>query len=157
MFYIWLACATTEVAPSASAPVDVAAAVQVDAPVANWTHYGAPFAVNDITLASAVLGSPAEAIGKTLRLEGRLTEVCQKKGCWVVMADDAGHTLRVTMKDHAFGVATTDGGKVAQVEGTVVSKPVDPETEAHYRSEGATTAPTPGVELIATGASVQTS
>jgi hypothetical protein len=133
----------------------------VPAPVATatdaeWRHHGAPFALSEVTPASAVLASPAERVGQALRVEGRLTEVCQKKGCWVVLADDAGHTLRVTMKDHAFGVLPTDGGRTAQVEGSVIAKAVDPTTEEHYRSEGAGAAPSAaGFEMVATGVAVR--
>lgn len=148
--WFWLACAT------ASAPSEATPPSPPQATATPWRHHGAPFALTDVVPAAAVLAAPADRAGQTLRVEGRLTEVCQKKGCWVVLADDAGHSLRVTMKDHAFGVLPTDGGRTAQVEGTLIAKAADPATEAHYQSEGATSPPSAaGFEMVATGVAVQ--
>ena len=72
--------------------------------------------------------------GKTVRLQGRVTDVCQKAGCWMVMTDDTNH-LRITMKDHAFAVDKQGAGSDCIVEGIVKSKAVDPAEVAHFKSE----------------------
>lgn len=36
-------------------------------------------------------------------IQGRIVEVCQKKGCWV-MLEDAGKAARVMMREHAFSL-----------------------------------------------------
>lgn len=146
-----LACTTTT--PDALAGDAPAAAA------AGWTHYGAPFTVTAAVPASAVLGAPQDHAKAPVRMTGELTEVCQKAGCWAVIRDDAGHSIRVTMKDHAFGIAKDAAGKACDLEGTLVKKAVDPATVEHYKSEGSSGAPEAGKaetwELVVTAASVK--
>ena len=73
-------------------------------------------------------------LDKTLVVEGRVADVCQKAGCWMVI-EDQGRTMRITMKDHAFSVAKDGAGSDCQVHGTVIQKALDPETVAHLESE----------------------
>lgn len=71
-------------------------------------------------------------------MNGRIENVCQKAGCWLVVADDDGNYLRITMKDHAFGVPTdteTGPGTRVDVEGTLIAKQLDARTLAHLESE----------------------
>ena len=44
--------------------------------------------------------------------------------------------MRVTMKEHAFGVPKNSTGQLADIEGLVVQKAVDPKLVEHYKSEG---------------------
>jgi hypothetical protein len=123
-----------------------------------WKTFGAPFTVERAVPASAVLTDPAAHAGHPVRLEGELTEVCQKAGCWAVVRDDEGRVLRVTMKDHAFGIDKDTAGRRCDVEGELVSKPVDPERLAHLASEGSANAPEAGKaeawELVASAVAV---
>lgn len=145
-----LACGTTPSTRAVAAP-----------PVAeaSWTHYGAPFTVGASLPASTVLAAPQDHAAGAVRMTGQLSEVCQKAGCWAVVRDDAGHAVRITMKDHAFGIAKDGAGKSCDVEGTLVKKAVDPATVEHYKSEGSTNAPEEGKaevwELVATAVSVK--
>ena len=67
---------------------------------------------------------------------GRITEVCQNAGCWVVLAGANGQMARVTMHDHAFGVPKDSSGP-AVVYGTL-GKSVKSTSEVdHLKSEGA--------------------
>jgi hypothetical protein len=141
---------THEAAPSepvAAAPVEAAAPVAAAAPGAqdpDWKYFGAPFALASALPASTVLAAPEQHAGKPLRMTGELTEVCQKMGCWAVVADDAGHQVRILMKDHTFGIDKDTAGRACDVEGELVKKQVDPEQVAHYESEGSKNAPETG-------------
>ena len=126
---------------------------------AGWNHFGGDFTVAAAVPASAVLDAPADHLGHPVRVTGELTEVCQKMGCWAVVADDAGHQIRVTMKDHAFGIDKDGAGRTCDVEGELVKKAVDPEQLAHYAAEGSAHPPEQGksevFELVASAVSVQ--
>src|SRR6185503_20977772 len=87
-----------------------------------WKHFGAPFTVAAPVPASAVLTDPAAHATGPVRFQGQVTEVCQKMGCWAVVRDDAGHSVRVTMKDHAFGIDKDSAGRGCDVEGELVAK-----------------------------------
>jgi hypothetical protein len=83
-----------------------------------------------------VLGDPASFTDATVLVEGKVTDVCQKAGCWMVITDDE-HTMRVLMKDHNFSVDKGGSGAHCRVEGQIVAKEVDPAEVAHFASESA--------------------
>lgn len=102
----------------------------------DWTTYGGDFAEAERVAAKDLLADPASYNGKTLRVEGRIADVCQKKGCWMVLTEEE-KTIRVLAKDHSFGIAKDATSSTADVLGIVVGEVIDPETVAHYESEAA--------------------
>ncbi len=128
---------------------------QAEAP---WQHFGEAFTVASSVPAASVLGDPAPHAEGPVRLTGELSEVCQKMGCWAVVRDGAGQSIRITMKDHAFGIAKDARGKACDVEGQLVKKDVDPAKLAHYESEGGTHNPEAGKaeawELVASSVAI---
>lgn len=99
-----------------------------------WKNFGAAFTVEKASPAKDVLADPASFAGKTVRIEGHVADVCQNKGCWLVVTEGQ-NSVRVTMKDYGFFVPTDSTGATADLEGTIVEKPVDPAVEAHMESE----------------------
>jgi len=123
-------------------------------------HFGAPFALPAAEpLAKALASDPLPS--GPIRVEGTVEAVCQKKGCWMVLAD-GNVKARILMKDHAFALPTDARGKKAQVEGTVEKRTLseaqvkhlaedagkDPNAEQGTRVEFVLTAT--GVELAPT-------
>jgi hypothetical protein len=141
-----------------ASPADAGDPAAPAAPAAATKHFGAPFAVASAVPASAVLSDPAAHAAAPVRIQGELTEVCQKMGCWAVLRDDAGHSVRVTMKDHAFGIDKDSAGKSCEVEGTLVNQAVDPARVEHFESEGSKNPPEKGHteawELVATSVAI---
>ncbi|HHO49858.1 MAG TPA: DUF4920 domain-containing protein [Deltaproteobacteria bacterium] len=109
--------------------------------------------------ASTVLGDPSAYESTPVRIQAEIAEVCQKKGCWAVVRDEEGHSMRVTMKDHAFGIDRDTHGFECDVEGQLVKKEVDPERIAHFKEEGSKTNPEEGQdevwELVVSGISTR--
>lgn len=101
-----------------------------------WEHYGAPFALTETVAATTLLADPAPSVGKTVRVEGKVSDVCQKAGCWMVIAD-GDKLMRIRMKDHSFAVAKDGTGALASIEGEVVAIPVKKEDVEHFASESA--------------------
>ena len=99
-----------------------------------WSHYGTAFAIADARPATDVLGNPAQLVGQTVLLEGKVTDVCQRAGCWMVITDDE-HTMRVLMQDHSFAVDKAGTGAHCRVEGRIIAKEIDPAEVAHFASE----------------------
>jgi hypothetical protein len=132
------ACGAPDPAPVAPASVAPASAdpVAAAAPAAE-EHFGAPFTQNRVLAARDLMSDPKARVGQTVLVEGRVTDVCQKAGCWMVItSDDAnGAMMRVRMKDHGFSVAKDASGSTATIEGVVVEKPADAEEAAHFASE----------------------
>lgn len=101
-----------------------------------WSSYGAAPTLASAQPAADLLADPAKYADQTVRVQGKVSSVCQMAGCWLVLADDQGHQLRVTMKEHSFGVPKDSSGRLADIEGLVVQKKVDPKLVEHYKSEG---------------------
>ncbi len=95
------------------------AAVQTDAP--------AP-----VTLTDAV---KPENLNKKLRVEAKVEEVCQVKGCWMIVTDGTNH-IRVTFRDYGFFVPKDIAGKTIMADG-IVSETVTTEADARHYAEDA--------------------
>jgi len=123
----------TEAAVAAEAPSATPAA---DAVLADSSrrHFGAPFALTEAVTVSEILSRPADFVDQPVQVKGRVADVCQKAGCWMVITEGE-QTVRVSMKDHGFSVAKDGAGSTCQVEGTLVAKTVDPEFVAHLEGE----------------------
>lgn len=99
------------------------------------TSYGAAFADGPVVPVSvAIAGFDAHA-GESHRFSGRITEVCQAKGCWMMLEDD-GRAARVMFGDHAFALPK-DARGTAVVHGVIERKSLTPEQVEHLRGDSA--------------------
>lgn len=82
--------------------------------------YGKGVHVQDVTTVSAILDTPDAFIGKTVRIEGMILEVCAKRGCWVyVSGDRQGEKIQVKVTDGEIVFPMSASGRMAVVEGVV--------------------------------------
>lgn len=126
--------APAEAAAPAKAEPAAAEAAATEGEASEWASYGAEFTVTDILPAATVMASPAEYADKEIAIEGEIVDVCQKMGCWLVVTDGKSN-LRVTIKDHAFGVDKQSFGATARLQGIMVSKEIDPDMVEHIKGE----------------------
>lgn len=129
---------------------------------ARTEHWGTDFTLTNSEPLQTLIDDPSPYVGKEVRVVGEVTNVCQAKGCWMVLRAEGGESVRITMKDHAFGVRKDLSGARAHVQATVVEKAVDPKTVEHYESEGGTDdVPEKGktrvIELVASAVEVASS
>ncbi len=101
---------------------------------AAWSHFGTPFTLTDVVSADTLLDDPSAYADKEILVEGRVADVCQKAGCWMVVEDE-GRTMRVLMKDHGFAVDKEGADSTCRVQGTVVATEIDADTVAHLAGE----------------------
>ncbi|MFO0668542.1 MAG: DUF4920 domain-containing protein [Polyangiaceae bacterium] len=90
-------------------------------------------------LVTKVLDDPDGFEGKEILATGRVRAACTAKGCWMELApsmEKEAPGSRVTFKDYGFFVPTTSAGKVACVEGRVMTKRVSPDEVKHLEGEG---------------------
>ena len=69
---------------------------------------------------AALTGKPAEFVGKTVRIDGVATAVCQSMGCWMaVAADDSkdAKTVRLKVEDGVIVFPVSAKGKQVSAEG----------------------------------------
>ena len=111
----------------------------------------------DETVRAVTLGQIASDgksyVGQPVRVEARVSQVCQKKGCFFI-AQDGDAVVRVSFKDYSFFVPTDISGKRVAFVGEVVATEMTTEEAEHYAEDlGESTTPLqPGVsyEIVAT-------
>jgi hypothetical protein len=82
--------------------------------------YGKGVHLQETTPVSAILDNPDNFLGKTVKIEGLIIEVCAKRGCWIYVAGDRPEEkiqVKVTDGEIVFPMAAT--GRVGMVEGIV--------------------------------------
>lgn len=103
----------------------------------------APLSLDD------VVAKPAALIGKSGAFSGRITQVCQMQGCWLVLSASSGEFARVIMHDHAFGVPKDAKGD-AVVYGTLSEKTLSAQEQEHLKKDGAKAAAARELQIDAT-------
>lgn len=72
---------------------------------------------------------------KVVRVQAKVVEVCQKKGCWMTLTDGS-KTMRITFKDYGFFMPKDIAGKTIIAEG-IVAEDVLAEKDARHYAEDA--------------------
>lgn len=78
---------------------------------------GKPLTLKDPVSIAALLARPAEFVGKTVQVKGKITEVCQEMGCWMNLAGEDGKTIRIKVNDGEIVFPKDSAGKTAVAEG----------------------------------------
>ena len=122
---------------------------------ANAKNYGADMPKGkavDIAVASQ---NVAAYSGKPAKFKGRITQVCQKEGCWLVIESNA-RAARIKTKDHAFVIPKDSKGE-AIVFGELKSIELEPDMAKHLAEDAGQAEPVASIELqvIATSISIK--
>lgn len=120
--------------------------------------FGAPLSSSARPVAlKELLATPERFDGETLVLEGTVSEVCVKKGCWMTLASGA-REVRVTFQDYGFFVPLDSAGTQVRAEGQFAIREVPAEEARHYLEDAgrhaeaaAITGPVPSYTFVATG------
>ena len=95
--------------------------------------YGAPFSEGPAMPVSEAIASFDEVAGQPRRFSGRIAEVCQAKGCWLMLEDD-GQVARVMFGKHDFFIPKDSTGR-AVVHGVLERKALTPEQVEHLSGD----------------------
>jgi hypothetical protein len=97
-----------------------ACAVAAVALAAGQETFGKGVAVTNATSIKALYDNPAEFVGKTIRIDGVITAVCEEMGCWMAIGDsaDAERVVRLKVDENAGIVFPVSAkGKTVSAEG----------------------------------------
>jgi len=84
------------------------------------TEYGQKISLTKTTSISAILANPENYTGERVLVQGKILEVCPRKGCWLEIAGDKpGEKIRIKVQDDVIVFPQEAKGKVALVEGKV--------------------------------------
>jgi hypothetical protein len=113
--------------------VAVCLAAAVSLAAAEGKTYGKGVTLKTATPIATLLAAPKDYTGKTVRVDGVVTAVCDKAGCWMDLRDEqadpkTAKTLRMKVKDGEIVFPVAAKGKKASIEG--VFEPVG-EAMAH--------------------------
>jgi hypothetical protein len=92
---------------------------------ADGTSYGQGVKLAETTSVAKILADPDAYVGKRVRIEGRVVDVCPMKGCWMEMEEEGGASrLKVKVDDGVIVFPVDAKGKLAVAEGTVEAIPM---------------------------------
>jgi len=96
---------------------------------------GEDLTITDKTKVSDVLANPENYLGKTVLIEGKITDVCTKRGCWLkVSSDKKKQKIVVKVQDGEMVFPLEARGKTAKIEG-VLYKAEEEEQHQHEYEE----------------------
>ncbi len=98
------------------------------------TDYGAGLTLTRISSLPDVIAAAERHTSDSVLVRGRISEVCQRKGCWTIL-EDADATVRVRFKDYGFFLPKDSSGRQAYVEGVVTIQTLSEKQARHYQSE----------------------
>lgn len=105
-------------------------------------QYGASLPAGEATAVSAALAAGPSAEPRLF--SGRITEVCQKKGCWA-MLEHEGQAVRLTMHEHAFFLPKDYRGQ-ARVYGTLSKIELSEQMAKHLAEDAGKSEPVAQIE-----------
>ena len=96
--------------------------------------FGAGLTLSRPTSLAEVVLDPERFEQRPILLHGRISDVCQRKGCWTILRDGSAH-VRVRFQDYGFFLPTDATGAEAFIEGVVKVETLSEKTARHYESE----------------------
>lgn len=97
-------------------------------------HFGAAFTDAKVVALGEVIANVGKYADKPIKVEGEIKDVCQSKGCWLVVTDGE-RAMRVTFKDYGYFVPKESFGKKVVLEGLVVKKTISEDHARHLAEE----------------------
>lgn len=89
---------------------------------AEETKLGAGVTLKEATPIKAIVEKPTDYLGKTIRVDGVATAVCEHMGCWMAVApedDPKGATVRLKVEDGVIVFPVTAKGKKVSAQGVL--------------------------------------
>lgn len=80
--------------------------------------YGEGIRLDEVTAIVDILADPDAFIGKTVRVEGRVLDICPRRGCWIEMGSENAN-IRIKVEDDIIVFPAAAKGRIANAEGVV--------------------------------------
>jgi len=146
--FLLSACQTEDQVPTSED------AAEVEVTNAGSKTYGEAVDAQMAVAVRTVVDSAQTYDGADVTVQGRISEVCAKKGCWLSMDAGTARPVRVLVPRTADGygfTVPTDASGEAIVSGTLSIKTLDTATRDHYESDGAARPDSVEVQIAARG------
>jgi len=98
--------------------------------------YGNGVSLSEATPVGEILANPEAYMGKKVRVDGIITGVCKKRGCWIQISDENGKGIRIKVEDGVIVFPATSMGHKASAEGVFTGIPISALEKKHQEHEG---------------------
>ncbi len=144
------------------AAVAMCLAASLSLAAAEGKTYGKGVTLKAATPIATLLAAPRDYLGKAVRVDGIVTAVCDKAGCWMDLRDEqadptTAKTLRMKVNDGEISFPVSAKGRKASIEG--VFEPVGEAMAKEYAADAKEAkagsemkTPAPSYQLKGTGA-----
>jgi hypothetical protein len=90
--------------------------------------YGDGVTLDEAVAIDTLLENPNDYVGRKVRVDGVITGVCKKRGCWMQVTDPkSGNGVRIKVEDGVIVFPYTSMGHEAQAEGIFEAIKLTPE------------------------------
>ena len=99
------------------------------------TKYGEGVTLEKAVSIEQLLASPADYLGQEIRVDGTITGVCKKRGCWMQVTDEKGNGVRIKVEDGVIVFPATSMGNTASAQGVFEGIPAAVQAKKHEGKE----------------------
>ena len=106
-------------------------------PTKDGKHFGTIITAENAIAYDEVMGKMGTIDSLNMKVIGKVSVVCQKKGCWMTLvSEQAGQPeMRVTFKDYAFFMPKDLSGKHVVVDGYAYVETTSVDVLRHYAED----------------------
>ncbi|WP_412466985.1 DUF4920 domain-containing protein [Pedobacter sp. KLB.chiD] len=97
--------------------------------------FGEEVKPGDVKPAAKMEAAMGDKKAVDMKIEGKVVDVCKKKGCWMTLEMPNGDPMRVTFKDYAFFMPMDIVGKKVVLDGLAKKQTISVETLRHYAED----------------------
>ena len=105
------------------------------------TTYGEKTTVAGAIPASSITAKMQGLDSLEIKIKGTVTNVCQRKGCWLQVDIGEGKSMRVRFKDYAFFVPKNLSGKTVVLDGRAYYSTISVAQLRHYAQDAGRSEP----------------
>lgn len=133
--FILLSAATFSLTSCGNSSDDKAKADSAATDSVQGAYFGDSISPAGAIKASEVKATLGNHDSLAMKVEGKIVEVCQKKGCWMEIDLGNSETMRVTFKDYAFFVPKDASGKTFIIDGFAYNDTTTVAQLRHYAED----------------------
>ena len=126
-------------AACSSEPAEAPEAIDADPPTP-YDVYGETFSDEGAVPVQAVVAEREAYLGKSVKIEGTVSEVCQMAGCWLTLQAGNGDNIRILVArteagNYAFTVPKDISGRRVVVQGMLAEETLLEGTQRHLAQD----------------------
>ncbi|MEL7250097.1 MAG: DUF4920 domain-containing protein [Bacteroidota bacterium] len=132
VLFVLGACGSTE---QTTADADATAEEEVTTEETAPETFGAAFEAADIVAYENLALQMTEADSMAVTVQGKVSDVCQKKGCWMNITQESGEEMMVRFKDYGFFMPLDIAGREVIMNGKAFYQTTSVDDLRHYAED----------------------